>query len=438
MGKNNNPRDLALNVINQVFNEEAYANIALNDALKQSNLTALDKSMATNIVYGTISHKMTLEWYLKPFIKKTKKWVKNLLLLSIYQIVYMDKVPDNAVVDEAVKIAKLQGDKRLSGFVNGVLRNFIRTERADFSQIKNETERLSIQYSMPTFLIKKFTNQYGKERTLAILESLETPSKNSLRVNTNLVDFDSEFDKLDSRFTVGKSKIASTAILADTGNFAVTDDFKNGLITIQDESSQLVAPAMEISENDKILDACAAPGGKTVHMAEYLKDGHITALDLYDHKLKLINDNAERLKLSDKISTEKVDASKAFEHFGGEVFDKALVDAPCSGMGLIRRKPDIKYRKETTDFQGLQEIQLSILENIGKTIKKNGIMVYSTCTIFDEENFQVVEKFLEQNEDFEQILITNEKEDIVKDGCMMLTPELYHTDGFFIAKFRKK
>ncbi|WEV61051.1 16S rRNA (cytosine(967)-C(5))-methyltransferase RsmB [Streptococcaceae bacterium ESL0729] len=438
MAKNNNPRELALRVLNQVFNEEAYANIALNEALKNSQLSVLDKALVTNLVYGTISHKLTLEWYLKPFIKRTKKWVKNLLLLSLYQIVYMDKIPDSAAVDEAVKLAKGQGDKRLSGFVNGVLRNFLRTPRAQFSDIKKEADRLSIEYSLPVFLIKKLQEQFGQERTQNILESLNTPSKNSLRVNLAKVDFNREFDSLSKFFELEKSKLAATALLAKGGNLAASKDFKEGKITIQDESSQLVAPTLEIEGGEKILDACAAPGGKTVHMAEYLKDGHITALDLYDHKLKLINDNAERLGLTDKITTQKLDASKAFEEFGSEVFDKALVDAPCSGIGLIRRKPDIKYRKELEDFTSLQEIQVAILSNVGKTLKKNGIMVYSTCTIFDEENFQVVDRFLQENQDFEQVLIDSDNTNIVKDGCILLTPELYHTDGFFIAKFRKK
>ncbi|WEV45538.1 16S rRNA (cytosine(967)-C(5))-methyltransferase RsmB [Streptococcaceae bacterium ESL0687] len=438
MAKNNNPRELALHVLNQVFNEEAYANIALNEALKNSQLSALDKALATNLVYGTISHKLTLEWYLKPFVKKAKKWVKNLLILSLYQIVYMDKIPDSAAVDEAVKIAKRQGDKRLSGFVNGVLRNFLRTPRAQFSDIKKPLDRLSIEYSVPVFLIKKLQDQFGQERTKNILESLNTPSKNSLRVNLAKVDFDEEYEALSKIFEIEKSRLAATALLAKGGNIAASKDFKDGKITIQDESSQLVAPTLEIEGSEKILDACAAPGGKTVHMAEYLKDGHITALDLYDHKLKLINDNAERLGLSDKIITQKLDASKSFEEFGPEVFDKALVDAPCSGIGLIRRKPDIKYRKELEDFTSLQEIQVAILSNVGKTVKKNGIMVYSTCTIFDEENFQVVDRFLQENQDFEQVLIDNDNTNIVKDGCILLTPELYHTDGFFIAKFRKK
>ena len=438
MANKNNPRSVALDVINKVFNDEAYANIALNEALNSSNLSALDKSLVTNIVYGTIGKKLTLEWYLNPFIKRTKKWVKNLLLMSLYQIIYMDKIPDNAVVDEAVKIAKKQGDKRLSGFINGVLRNFLRSDRADISSIKNINERFSIEYSMPRDLVDKFFAEFGQDKTRAIFESLDQPSSSSLRVNESQISFEKEFDKLSKDIPLEKSRIADTAMLAKTGNFAQSPDFKEGLITIQDESSQLVAPNMEITGSETILDACAAPGGKTLHMAEYLDSGKIIALDLYDHKLDLIKENAKRLKLADKIETKKLDASQVNEVFAPESFDRILVDAPCSGLGLIRRKPDIKYRKNDQDYQNLQKIQLEILRNTGKSLKKNGIMIYSTCTIFREENFDVVEKFLSENQDFEQVPLRNKREDIVKDGCIFITPDLYHTDGFFIAKFRKK
>jgi len=438
LANKSNPRSVALDVINKVFNDEAYANIALNEALNSSNLSALDKSLVTNIVYGTIGKKLTLEWYLNPFIKRTKKWVKNLLLMSLYQIIYMDKIPDNAVVDEAVKIAKKQGDKRLSGFVNGVLRNFLRSDRADISSIKNINERFSIEYSMPRDLVDKFFAEFGQDKTRAIFESLDQPSSSSLRVNESQISFEKEFDKLSKDIPLEKSIIADTAMLAKTGNFAQSPDFKEGLITIQDESSQLVAPNMEITGSETILDACAAPGGKTLHMAEYLDSGKIIALDLYDHKLDLIKENAKRLKLADKIETKKLDASQVNEVFAPESFDRILVDAPCSGLGLIRRKPDIKYRKNDQDYQNLQKIQLEILRNTGKSLKKNGIMIYSTCTIFREENFDVVEKFLSENQGFEQVPLRNKREDIVKDGCIFITPDLYHTDGFFIAKFRKK
>lgn len=435
----NNPRRVALSIINDVLNNEAYANIALNEKIKSENLTELDKNLVTTLVYGTISKKLTLDWYTKPYVKKAKKWVKNLLAMTVYQIVYMDRIPTSAAVDEAVKIAKKQGDQRLSGFVNGVLRNFTRAERPSFDEISDATQKLSIQYSMPLDLTKKFIETFGFDKTVKLLKSLEVPSKASLRVNTNLTDVTTEFNKLSREFDVSLSEISPTGIVASSGYFSDLLDFNDGLITIQDESSQLVATVLDAQPSDKILDACAAPGGKTVHIAEYLSEtGHIEALDLYDHKLRLIQKNAERLHQTDKISLKKLDARKSFEAFGADRFDKILVDAPCSGIGLIRRKPDIRYRKEITDFVALQKIQLEILDNTCKTLLSSGIMVYSTCTIFDEENYQVIEKFLATHPEFEQIPLTHEKSDLVKNGCLVITPDAYHTDGFFIAKLRKK
>ncbi|WP_332384044.1 16S rRNA (cytosine(967)-C(5))-methyltransferase RsmB [Pseudolactococcus laudensis] len=435
----NNPRRVALSVINDVLNNDAYANIALNEKIKSEHLTELDKKLVTQLVYGTISKKITLDWYTKPYVKKTKKWVKNLLAMTVYQIIYMDRIPTSAAVDEAVKIAKKQGDQRLSGFVNGVLRNFTRAELRSFDEISDSTEKLGIQYSMPAELTQKFVTQFGFEKTRQIFKSLEEPSRASLRVNTTLTDVETEFNKLSQEFDVEKSELSSTGIVAKSGHFADLLDFNDGLITIQDESSQLVAVALDAQPTDKILDACAAPGGKTVHIAEYLSEqGHIEALDLYDHKLRLIQQNAVRLHQAEKISLTKLDARQSFEKFGAECFDKILVDAPCSGLGLIRRKPDIKYRKETTDLVNLQKVQLEILENTCKTLVSSGTIVYSTCTIFDEENFQVIEKFLAKHPEFEQVPLTHEKADIIKNGCIMLTPDAYHTDGFFIAKLCKK
>lgn len=435
----NNPRRVALSIINDVLNNNAYANIALNEKIKSENLTELDKNLVTNLVYGTISKKLTLDWYTKPYVKKTKKWVKNLLAMTVYQIIYMDRIPTSAAVDEAVKIAKKQGDQRLSGFVNGVLRNFTRADFRSFDEISDSTEKLSIQYSMPIDLTKKFVKSFGFEKTVKIFRSIEEPSRASLRVNTTLTDVTTEFNKLAREFDVALSEISPTGIVAESGHFADLLDFNDGLITIQDESSQLVATVLDAQPTDRILDACAAPGGKTVHIAEYLSEaGYIEALDLYDHKLRLIRQNAERLHQIEKIRLTKLDARQSFEKFGPDSFDKILVDAPCSGLGLIRRKPDIRYRKETTDFADLQKVQLDILENTCKTLVNSGIIVYSTCTIFDEENYQVIATFLAKHPEFEQVPLTHEKSDLVKNGCLFITPDAYHTDGFFIAKLRKK
>jgi 16S rRNA (cytosine967-C5)-methyltransferase len=248
----------------------------------------------------------------------------------------------------------------------------------------------------------------------------------------------SRLEEIEEATGAERSVLSPVGLVKSSGYFAGTDYFKEGLLTIQDETSQLVAPTLGIQGEEEILDACAAPGGKTVHMASYLTSGHVTALDLYDHKLALIEENAQRLGLADKVKTQKLDASQVHQVFPADSFDKILVDAPCSGIGLIRRKPDIKYNKDLQDFESLKAVQLDILSSVCQTLRKGGIITYSTCTIIAEENQEVIQAFLESHPDFEQVALDHPCKDIVVNGCLAITPEQYLTDGFFIAQLRKK
>ncbi|CBZ01194.1 rRNA-specific 5-methylcytidine transferase [Streptococcus oralis Uo5] len=434
MTKVETARNLALAVLEDVFVNQAYSNIALNKHLKGSQLSAPDKGLVTEIVYGTVARKLTLEWYLSHFIEdrdKLDNWLYILLLLSAYQLRYLDKIPNHAVVNEAVEIAKARkkGSEKL---VNAVLRRILREGWPDIATIKRKNKRDSIAYSLPVWLVSKLKEEYGEERAQAIFKSLLVRNKASIRV-TDL----SRKEEIKAVLEATDSPLASTGLVKEQGHFAGHDLFFEGAITIQDESSQLVAPTLDLQGDEQVLDACAAPGGKTAHMASYLRTGQVTALDLYDHKLDLIQENVERLGVADRVQTKKLDARKVHEFFGRDSFDKILVDAPCSGIGLLRRKPDIKYNKETADFTSLQEIQLEILGSVCQTLRKGGIITYSTCTIVSEENFQVVEAFLESHPEFEQVKLEHECKDILKDGCILITPELYGSDGFFISQFRK-
>jgi len=427
-------RNLALAVLEDVFINQAYSNIALNKHLKGSHLSAADKGLVTEIVYGTVARKLTLEWYLSHFIQdrdKLDNWLYILLLLSAYQLRYLDKIPNHAVVNEAVELAKARkkGSEKL---VNAVLRRILREGWPDVDSIKRKNKRDSIAYSLPVWLVSKLKEEYGEERAQAIFESLLVRNKASIRV-TDL----SRKEEIKAVLEASDSPLAVSGLVKEQGHFAGHDLFSEGAITIQDESSQLVAPTLDLQGDEQVLDACAAPGGKTAHMASYLTSGKVTALDLYDHKLDLIQENAERLGVADQVQTQKLDARKVHEFFEKDSFDKILVDAPCSGIGLLRRKPDIKYNKETADFMSLQEIQLEILGSVCQTLRKGGIITYSTCTIVSEENFQVVEAFLESHPEFEQVKLEHECKDILKDGCILITPELYGSDGFFISQFRK-
>lgn len=427
-------RNLALKVLEDVFINQAYSNIALNKHLKGSQLSATNKGLVTELVYGTVARKLTLEWYLSHFIEdrdKLDNWLYVLLLMSIYQLQYLDKVPDHAVVNEAVELAKLRkkGNEKL---VNAVLRRILREGLPDIASIKRKNKRDSIAYSLPVWLVSKLKEEYGEERAQAIFESLLKRNKASIRV----IDL-SRKEEIKTLLSANDSILSNTGLVKEQGHFAGHHLFAEGAITIQDESSQLVAPTLHLQGEEQVLDACAAPGGKTAHMASYLTTGQVTALDLYDHKLNLIQENAERLGVADRVRTEKLDARKIHDFFGQNCFDRILVDAPCSGIGLLRRKPDIKYNKETADFMSLQEIQLEILGSVCQTLRKGGIITYSTCTIVSEENFQVVQTFLERHPEFEQVKLEHECKDILKDGCILITPELYGSDGFFISQFRK-
>ena len=427
-------RGVALSTLGEIFQDGAFSNIALKKSLGKATLSDVDKSLVTEIVYGTVSRKLTLEWYLSHFVAdrdQVDPWIYHILLMSLYQFVYLEKIPPHAVVHEAVELAK-QRKKGSEKYVNALLRKILREGLPSIDRIKRVNKRLSIRYSLPVWLVKKLLDEYGEKRAIAIFESLYVRNKASVRV----VDLDQK-EEIKEQLQASYSLLASTALVKENGYFAGSDYFKQGKLTIQDETSQLVAPALEVQPSDQVLDACAAPGGKTTHLASYLVDGKITALDLYDHKLQLIQENAERLGVADKIQTKKLDASKVFEAFGADAFDKILVDAPCSGIGLIRRKPDIKYNKDNADFASLQAIQLEILDGVCQSVRKDGIIVYSTCTIIGEENFDVVDQFLETHPNFELVPLDHERKDILKDGCILITPELYGSDGFFISRFRR-
>ena len=434
MTKVETARSLALAVLEDVFVNQAYSNIALNKHLKGSQLSAADKGLVTEIVYGTVARKLTLEWYLSHFIEdrdKLDNWLYILLLLSAYQLRYLDKIPNHAVVNEAVELAKAR-KKGSEKMVNAVLRRILREGWPDIDSIKRKNKRDSIAYSLPVWLVSKLKEEYGEERAQAIFESLLVRNKASIR----MIDL-SRKEEIKAVLEASDSPLAASGLVKEQGHFAGHDLFVKGAITIQDESSQLVAPTLDLQGDEQVLDACAAPGGKTAHIASYLTSGKVMALDLYDHKLDLIQENAQRLGVADRVQTQKLDARKVHEFFGRDSFDKILVDAPCSGIGLLRRKPDIKYNKETADFASLQQIQLEILGSVCQTLRKGGIITYSTCTIVSEENFHVVEAFLESHPEFEQVKLEHECKDILKDGCILITPELYGSDGFFISQFRK-
>lgn len=439
-------RYAAMRAIERVDKGGAYSNLLLNEMINSSDLGEKDSRLFTELVYGTISHKLLLEYYLSPFIKNPKKvdnWVKNLLSLSIYQLVYLDKIPDHAVINEAVEIGKHRGNSGIGKFVNGVLRSFQREGVPSLDGISDPVERLSVEISMPRWLTEKLIKQLGIDETRKLGLSLFEKSHVSGRVDTREISvLDTLKELQEAGIEASASRVSPYGVVADKGFLAGHYLFTSGKLTIQDESSMLVAPAMQIEKNHVVLDACAAPGGKTAHIATFLdgaQGGRVKALDIHDHKIKLIRQNAERLHVKAVVDTEKLDARKVGEEFPAEYFDRILVDAPCSGLGLMRRKPDIKYNKTPQDFEQLPKVQMEILESVSHTLKQWGIMVYSTCTIAKEENQEVIATFLEKHPEFKKIDIQVEEavQSSIHDQMLTLYPHELLTDGFFICCMQK-
>ncbi|MFC0271244.1 16S rRNA (cytosine(967)-C(5))-methyltransferase RsmB [Metabacillus herbersteinensis] len=447
MKKLTNVRDVALETLLLVEKNQAYSNLLLNSMIKKHSVKEKDIPLLTELVYGTLQRKETLDYFLTPFIKKANKleaWVRVLLRLSIYQMVYLDRVPERAVFFEAVEIAKKRGHKGIASLVNGILRSVQREGIPTFEQITDPVERLSIETSHPKWLVSKWVQQFGFEDTKKMCETNLTAPAQSARVNAMKSSVHNLIEELSqSGVQVEIGDLAEDAIKAGKGNLVQTKAFTEGFLSIQDESSMLVARALGVNVGDTVLDACAAPGGKTTHIAERLNGtGVVQSLDLHEHKINLILSQANRLQLQN-VKAEALDSRLAGERFESESFDKVLVDAPCSGFGVIRRKPDIKYSKSQADVLKLATLQLSILESVSPLLKKGGILVYSTCTIDQEENSDVIDKFLEKHSEFEldESVIERLPELVkpyVKRAQLQLLPHYFGTDGFYIACLRKK
>ncbi|MFC6181995.1 16S rRNA (cytosine(967)-C(5))-methyltransferase RsmB [Lactiplantibacillus daowaiensis] len=442
----NSPRWLAVEALSKIKNG-AYSNLQLNQLINQHHMDRRDINLLTNMVYGVIQHRLTLEYWLTPFVRHPNQidpWVRELLLSALYQWQYLDKIPKRAVFNETIEIAKVKGHPGIRRFVTGVLHQMDRTGLPDFDAIEDPDERLSITYSMPIWLIDELRQQLGADKMQSIIASLNQPAKQSLRVNPAVSDVaDVTAALTNDGLTVEPSEISPLGLVVTDGQAINSEAMQYGMFTIQDESAQLVVPTMALAPGDQVLDACAAPGGKTTQIAAALDTdagGQVTALDIHASKVRLIGQNAARMHVADRVNATELDARKATAEFGEAAFDKILVDAPCSGLGLIRRKPEIRYEKALQDSLNLQKVQLSILSAVAPTLKKGGIMTYSTCTILQQENQQVIQKFLAAHPDFECLKTTTDRNLKADrdDLTLSIYPDDYLSDGFFIACLRKK
>ena len=441
-----NPREVACEGLYRIFEEQSFNNVVLKSLLKQNGaMPKNDRAFVTEIVNGTLRNIYYIDYVINQFSKtkteKMKPWLLAVIRSGVYQIIFMDKVPNSAACNEAVKLAKLRGYGKLSGFVNGVLRNISRN--IDDIKLPNigTPEYLSVKYSHPLWLIKMWLHEYDYDFVEKLCESNNKAPDVTIAVNTlktNRESLKKELEK--SGIVVDYGKYYENVLhIKKTADISSLKAFKNGLFHIQDESSVTAVNVLAPKKGEKILDVCAAPGGKSLLCGEIMENqGVISSRDIYFHKIELIEDSAKRLGI-DIIKAEEKDALKFYEEDENK-FDKVIVDAPCSGFGIIRKKPDIKFRRIGNDIDELIKIQRGILENASKYVKKGGVLVYSTCTICKKENIKNVEWFLE-NFDFEECDISSELPKGIEQqskGCVSLYPNVNGTDGFFIAKFVRK
>lgn len=451
------PRELALNILVKVAETGAYSNIQLNRSLQDSGLSRADAALATELVYGTIGRQATLDYWLSKFVAKglhkLDTWVHQLLRLSAYQLLFLDRIPSHAAVNEAVTIAKRRGHSGISGMVNGVLRSIDRgRSELKLSEIQAETPvaTLALRHSYPEWLVKRWVDAYGLETAEAILASGNEPPHASIRVNTILASREERLQELlESGLEAQPSTVSPSGIIVQGGgNMADTEGFRQGLWSVQDESSMLVAEVVAPKPGMKVLDCCAAPGGKSAHMAELMDGkGKVWANDLHAHKRELIVSQTERLKLRN-VEAITGDAAKLSERFAEKSMDAVLLDAPCSGFGVIRRKPEIKWNKTEGDIAEIAALQRQLLNEASSLVRPGGTLVYSTCTMEQEENERQVSAFLAEHPEFEldadwpETIVSRLREagiiDKSFDGQLQLLPQHFGSDGFYIARMIRR
>lgn len=426
-------RNIALKSLYEINTKQAYSNIVLDKYINENRekLSKLDINFISELVYGVVTWKLTLEYIIQKYskikLKKMSDWVKNILYLGSYQILFLDKVPKSAAVNESVNLCKKYNFKSV-GLVNAILRKIEKNDYEEINTITNSITRISLKYSMPEWIVKKFCDEYGNEEAANICQNLNLRPNISVRLN-----------RLKDKIELGEKGILEDfRVITGTKNITKTKEYIEGNITIQDEAAGLSSFILAPKEGEMVLDACSAPGGKTTYLAELMcNQGNIVAWDIYEERLKQVKQNAKRLGIN-IIQTEVHDATKLKEDYV-ERFDKILLDVPCLGLGVIRRKPDIKWNRQENNIKEISDIQFNILKTCSKYLKKNGTLVYSTCSMLKEENDAIIEKFI-KDENFEIVdidkQIPKEFSKITTNNMVQFLPSQKH-DGFFITMLKK-
>lgn len=430
-------RQIAFEVLIKMHRNDAYSNIELDSALKNSGLDKRDSALVSALVYGVTERLITIDYniekHLTGKINKLKPEVLVILRLGAYQILFSDKIPNSAAVNESVKLAKNNRCAFAAGLCNAVLRA-VGKSGLILPDDKDKIEYLSVKYSFPRWLCQLWQDAYGEENAEGIMKTAAEKPPIYIKVN-NLKTTSAELINIfkDEGVTAEPVKGFDSALqISDTGDIEKLSSYKNGLFHVQDLASQLCTKALDAKENMTVFDVCSAPGGKAFTVAEHMNNkGIIKAFDIHEHRVKLINNGAERLGITiiegETGDAEQYDGSNGFA-------DRVICDVPCSGLGIVRRKPEIRY-KEKILIDKLPLLQYRILENASNYVKTSGRLIYSTCTLNPAENEEVCKKFLQNHKEFKQVQPLNDINS--EDGYITLMPHIHGTDGFFIAAFER-
>ncbi len=445
------PRAICLDILDRVGGAEVHPDHLLTDSFKRyRHLTSLDRAFLTELTYGVIRWRGRLDWVVQHFSKipfeKIEPGTLNILRLGLYQILFLSRTPSSAAVNESVELAKRIRGKGGAGFVNAVLRSSIRQKDEilypDMEQ--DPALHISVGQSHPLWLVQRWIEELGVEETHRICKFNNQISPLTLRTNTLKINRADLIEKLRGKELKPLPTVFSEEgiVLQDPPPTSELPFLREGLYIIQDEASQLITSVVDPKPGERILDACAAPGGKTTHMAQRMEDrGEIYALDLSKGRLDLIEEMCQRLGIT-LVKTVKGNAAASLPVSKGVMFDRILADVPCSGFGTLRKNPDLKWRRGEKDIRRLSELQSSILNNLSAYVKERGILIYSTCTVFHEENEDVLQKFLEGHPEFQldrmERVLPERCHPLIHNGYFKSFPPKDAMDGFFAARLVKR
>lgn len=417
-----NGREAALKVLYEIDKNGAYCDKALKNQLERCETPDSDKRLVSELVYGVTDKRRRLDYIIENYssqkLKKLSVWILNILRMGVYQLLFLDKIPQSAAVNESVKLARRYGHGASAGFVNAVLRTVSR--EGDVSYTDND---IAIYYSVPDWLDEMLSTMYGREKTVRMYEAFSKPSPTTVRVNTLKAKPEEVIKGLEKKnVSVLRTEYDDMLEISGFGDISKLSEYADGLITPQDISAYRVCTVMKPKPGERIIDMCAAPGGKTTHIAQLCgNDAEITAFDIYNHKLDIIKNNCKRLGVT-CVTPMLCDGTVFNEKYAGSA-DRVLADVPCSGLGVIGKKFDIKWSRSPEEIDELIKIQRQIIKNAGAYLKPGGVLVYSTCTLNKNENENIARQFAKDN----SYEITFEETIMPYSG----------SDGFYICKMKK-